>query len=156
MKVRLIVTGKTSFDYLKVGELIYENRLSHYCNFERVEIGDLKNAKNFSREEIKRKEADVIFTKISSNDFLVLLDENGNQNSSEEFAFWLEKRLQMPQHIVFVIGGAYGFDDRLYKRMNYKFALSKMTFSHQMVRIIFLEQLYRGFTILKKEPYHHS
>jgi 23S rRNA (pseudouridine1915-N3)-methyltransferase len=156
MKIKLIVVGKTAFDYLKEGELIYEKRLIHYCNYERIEINDLKNAKNLSKEEIKRKEAENILSKIATNDFLVLLDEKGLQSSSEEFAVWLEKKSLQPQTVVFVVGGAYGFDNRLYERMNFKFSLSKMTFSHQMVRLIFLEQLYRGFSILKGEPYHHS
>jgi 23S rRNA (pseudouridine1915-N3)-methyltransferase len=156
MKVKLLVVGKTAFDYLKVGEEIYQDRLKHYCSFERIEVQDVKNPKNFSKEEIKRKEAISILSKLSSNDFLVLLDENGKEFSSIELANWIEKRNLLPQNIVFVIGGAYGFDSSLYERMNMKLALSKMTFSHQMVRVIFLEQLYRAFTITKGEPYHHE
>jgi 23S rRNA (pseudouridine1915-N3)-methyltransferase len=156
MKVKFLVVGKTAFDYLKVGEEIYQDRLKHYCNFERIEVQDVKNPKNFSKEEIKRKEAISILSKLSPNDFLVLLDENGKEFSSVELANWIEKRNLLPQNIVFVIGGAYGFDDSLYERMNMKLALSKMTFSHQMVRVIFLEQLYRAFTITKGEPYHHE
>ena len=156
MKIKLIVVGKTSFEYLKEGELLYEKRLSHYCNYERIEISDVKNPKNLSKEEIKRKEAENILPKLSNNDFVILLDENGSHAKSEEFAVWLEKRSLQPQNLVFIVGGAYGFDNRLYERMNFKFSLSKMTFSHQMVRLIFLEQLYRGYSILKGEPYHHS
>jgi 23S rRNA (pseudouridine1915-N3)-methyltransferase len=156
MKVKLLVVGKTAFDYLKVGEEIYQDRLKHYCSFERIEVQDVKNPKNFSKEEIKRKEAISILSKLSPIDFLVLLDENGKEFSSLEFAKWIEKRNFSPQNIVFVIGGAYGFDSSLYERMNMKLALSKMTFSHQMVRVIFLEQLYRAFTITKGEPYHHE
>jgi 23S rRNA (pseudouridine1915-N3)-methyltransferase len=156
MKVKLLVVGKTAFDYLKVGEEIYQDRLKHYCSFERIEVQDVKNPKNFSKEEIKRKEAISILSKLSPNDFLVLLDENGKEFSSVELANWIEKRNLLPQNIVFVIGGAYGFDSSLYERMNMKLALSKMTFSHQMVRVIFLEQLYRAFTITKGEPYHHE
>ena len=156
MKIKLIVIGKTAFDYLKEGESIYEKRLAHYCNYERLELSDIKNAKNLSKEEIKRKEAENVLSKISTNDFLVLLDDKGIQSSSEEFAVWIEKKSLQPQTIVFLIGGAYGFDNRLYERMNFRFSLSKMTFSHQMVRLIFLEQLYRGFSILKGEPYHHA
>ncbi len=156
MKIKLIVVGKTAFAYLKEGELIYEKRLNHYCNYERIEISDIKNAKNLSKEEIKRKEAENVLSRITANDFVVLLDDKGLQYSSEEFAIWLEKKSLQPQTVVFIVGGAYGFDDRLYDRMNFRFSLSKMTFSHQMVRLIFLEQLYRGFSIIKGEPYHHS
>jgi 23S rRNA (pseudouridine1915-N3)-methyltransferase len=156
MKVKLLVVGKTAFDYLKVGEEIYQDRLKHYCIFERIEVQDVKNPKNFSKEEIKRKEAISILSKLSPNDFLILMDENGKEFSSFELANWIEKRNLLPQNIVFLIGGAYGFDSSLYERMNMKLALSKMTFSHQMVRVIFLEQLYRSFTITKGEPYHHE
>jgi 23S rRNA (pseudouridine1915-N3)-methyltransferase len=156
MKVKLLVVGKTAFDYLKVGEEIYQDRLKHYCSFERIEVQDVKNPKNLSKDEIKRKEASSILTKLAANDFLVLLDENGNQFSSLELAKWIEKRNLLPQNIVFLIGGAYGFDQSIYERMNMKLALSRMTFSHQMVRLIFLEQLYRAFTIVKGEPYHHE
>jgi 23S rRNA (pseudouridine1915-N3)-methyltransferase len=156
MKVKLLVVGKTAFDYLKVGEEIYQDRLKHYCSFERIEVQDVKNPKNFSKEEIKRKEAISILSKLSPNDFLILMDENGKEFSSVEFANWIEKRNLLPQNIIFVIGGAYGFDESIYERMNMKLALSKMTFSHQMVRLIFLEQLYRAFTITKGEPYHHE
>jgi 23S rRNA (pseudouridine1915-N3)-methyltransferase len=156
MKVKLLVVGKTAFDYLKVGEEIYQDRLKHYCSFERIEVQDVKNPKNFSKEEIKRKEAISILSKLSTNDFLILMDENGKEFSSFELANWIEKRNLLPQNIVFLIGGAYGFDSSLYERMNMKLALSRMTFSHQMVRLIFLEQLYRAFTITKGEPYHHE
>jgi 23S rRNA (pseudouridine1915-N3)-methyltransferase len=127
-----------------------------HCSFERIEVQDVKNPKNFSKEEIKRKEAISILSKLSPNDFLILMDENGKEFSSVEFANWIEKRNLLPQNIIFVIGGAYGFDSSLYERMNMKLALSRMTFSHQMVRLIFLEQLYRAFTITKGEPYHHE
>jgi 23S rRNA (pseudouridine1915-N3)-methyltransferase len=150
-----MVVGKTAFNYLKEGENIYQERLNHYCSFERIEIQDVKNAKNLSKEEIKRKESAGILAKISSTDFLVLLDEKGKEFSSVDLANWIEKRKLSPQSIVFLIGGAYGFDDSVYERMNLKLALSLMTFSHQMVRLIFLEQLYRAFTITKSEPYHH-
>lgn len=156
MKVKLLVVGKTAFDYLKVGEEMYQDRLKHYCSFERIEVQDVKNPKNLSKDEIKRKEAMSILAKLAANDFLILLDENGNQFSSLELAKWIEKRNLLPQNIVFLIGGAYGFDKSIYERMNMKLALSRMTFSHQMVRLIFLEQLYRAFTIIKGEPYHHE
>lgn len=156
MKIKFLVVGKTAFDYLKIGEEIYQERLKHYCSFERIEVQDVKNPKNFSKEEIKRKESISILAKLSPNDFLVLLDEKGKELNSVELANWIEKRNLLPQNIVFLVGGAYGFDRSVYDRMNMKFALSRMTFSHQMVRLIFLEQLYRAFTITKGEPYHHD
>ncbi|MFY7945053.1 MAG: 23S rRNA (pseudouridine(1915)-N(3))-methyltransferase RlmH [Crocinitomicaceae bacterium] len=156
MKVKFLVVGKTAFDYLKVGEGIYSERLKHYCNLERVEISDVKNPKNLSQEEIKRKEADSILAKLLPTDFVVLLDENGTEMSSVDLANWIEKRMILPQNLVFIIGGAYGFNSELYNRMNFKMSLSQMTFSHQMVRVIFLEQLYRAFSIIRGEPYHHS
>jgi 23S rRNA (pseudouridine1915-N3)-methyltransferase len=155
MKVKFLVVGKTSFDYLKIGEEIYQERIKHYCSFERIEVQDVKNSKSLSKDEIKRKEAQAILSKLSSTDFLVLLDEKGKELSSLELSNWIEKRNLFPHSIAFLIGGAYGFDESIYARMNMKLALSKMTFSHQMVRLIFLEQLYRAFSILKGEPYHH-
>jgi 23S rRNA (pseudouridine1915-N3)-methyltransferase len=156
MKVKFLVVGKTAFDYLKIGEGIYSERLKHYCSFERVEIPDVKNPKNLSKEEIKRKEAENILGKIGNQDFLILLDEIGNQMSSIEMANWIDKRVAFSQTLVFIIGGAYGFHESVYHRSNAQISLSRMTFSHQMVRVIFLEQLYRAFTILKGEPYHHA
>lgn len=157
MKVKFIVIGKTAFDDLKVGEQRYQNRLIHYCQFERLELNDIKNPKALSKTQIKEKEGQLLLEKFQAQDFVVLLDENGQQYSSEELAHWLEKKQH--QHVgqfVFVIGGAYGFSEAVYQRADFKLSLSKMTFSHQMVRMIFLEQLYRAFSILKGEPYHHA
>jgi len=157
MKIKFLVLGKTNFAYLKEGETIYENRIIHYCNFLRVEVSDVKNPKNISTEVLKKKEGDLLLSKISPNDFVVLLDENGQQFSSNKFASWLEnKAMEMPNCITFIVGGAYGFDDELFKRANFKMSLSAMTYSHQMVRLIFLEQLYRAFSIIRNEPYHHA
>jgi len=157
MKIRFFVVGKTSFDDLKVGEQRYQQRLGHYCTFERIEIPDVKNPKALSQAQIKEKEGALILAKVNSTDFLVLLDENGKQFSSIDFAAWLSQRqLQHNGAFVFVIGGAYGFSSAVYDRAQFKLSLSKMTFSHQMVRMIFLEQLYRAFSILKGEPYHHA
>jgi 23S rRNA (pseudouridine1915-N3)-methyltransferase len=157
MKVRFVVIGKTAFDDLKVGEQRYQSRLVHYCQFERLELPDVKNPKALSKAQIKEKEGLLLLEKIQATDLLILLDENGQQFSSEEWAGWLEKKqMQHAGHFVFVIGGAYGFSEAVYQRANFKISLSKMTFSHQMVRMIFLEQLYRAFSILKGEPYHHA
>jgi 23S rRNA (pseudouridine1915-N3)-methyltransferase len=131
--------------------------LQHYCSYERVEISDVKNPKALSQDQLKKKEGELILSKVSPTDYLVLMDENGQQYSSVDFAQWLEKKqMSISGNILFVIGGAYGFSDAVYVRANAKISLSKMTFSHQMVRMIFLEQLYRAYTILKGEPYHHS
>ena len=136
---------------------IYENRLQHYCKFQRIEIPDLKNSKNLSFDQQKQKEAELILAKISNTDFVVLLDENGKEFSSVQFSNELNKWMnQSISKVVFVIGGPYGFDEQIYKRANLKISLSKLTFSHQMVRLFFTEQLYRAFSILKGEPYHHE
>ncbi|MEY4350944.1 MAG: rRNA ((1915)-N(3))-methyltransferase RlmH [Bacteroidota bacterium] len=157
MKVKFVVIGKTAFDDLKVGEQRYQSRLIHYCQFERLELPDVKNPKALSKAQIKEKEGQLLLEKLQPQDFVVLLDENGQHFSSEELASWIDKKqLQHAGPFVFVIGGAYGFSEAVYQRADYKLALSKMTFSHQMVRMIFLEQLYRAYSILKGEPYHHA
>lgn len=157
MKIRFFVVGKTAFEDLKVGEQRYQQRLCHYCSFERIEIADIKNPKALTQTQIKEKEGAQILAKINPTDFLILLDENGKQFSSIDFATWLaQKQLQHNGSFVFVIGGAYGFSPAVYERAQFKQSLSSMTFSHQMVRMIFLEQLYRAFSILKGEPYHHA
>ena len=157
LRVKLFLIGKTSYEFLKDGELEYSKRLTHYCNFERVDFSDIKNGKSLNREEFKKREAQQFLKKIESTDFVVLLDENGKNKSSIEFANWISSRIDLPnQTVVFVVGGAFGFDKELYERAQLQLSLSKMTFSHQMVRMIFLEQLYRAFTILKGEPYHHE
>ena len=157
MKIRFIVVGKTSFDDLKIGEQRYQQRLQHYCSFERVEIPDLKNAKALSFSQIKEKEGLLILSKLQPTDYVVLLDENGKHFTSVAFAEWLaQKQQQSSNSIVFIVGGAYGFSQAVYDRAQAKQALSLMTFSHQMVRMIFLEQLYRAFSIIKGEPYHHA
>jgi len=157
MKIKLIVVGKSAFDFVKEGEEVYEKRLVHYLPFEKLVLPDIKNPKNLSLEELKKKEGEMILSKITNQDFLVLLDENGNQSSSIKFASWLEKKVNDgTRSIIFVIGGAFGFSKEVYDRSNQLISLSKMTFSYQLVRIIFLEQLYRAQTILKREPYHHQ
>ncbi len=157
MKIELKVIGKTSFDYLKEGISIYEKRLQHYCNFNFIVIPDIKNAKNLRESDIKKKEGEAVLKKLDKNDFLVLLDENGKKYSSLRFAEFIEKKtMDSGKKIVFLIGGAYGFSEEIYQRANQKISLSDMTFSHQMVRLFFIEQLYRAYTIINNEPYHHQ
>ncbi len=157
MNIELIFIGKTSKKYIEEGVSDYEKRIKRYIKFEIKVIGDLKNTKNLSPKVFKIKEGENLLKKISDNDFLVLLDENGKLYSSKEFAgFVSNKVITNVKKLVFVIGGAYGFSEDIYKRANAKISLSKMTFSHQPVRILFTEQLYRAFTILKGEPYHND
>jgi 23S rRNA (pseudouridine1915-N3)-methyltransferase len=157
MRIKLIVVGKSAFDFVKEGEEVYEKRLVHYLPFEKLVLPDIKNPKNLSFEELKKKEGEIILSKITNQDFLVLMDENGSQYTSTKFASWLEQKVnEGTRTMIFVIGGAFGFSKDVYDRANHMISLSKMTFSHQLVRIIFLEQLYRAQTLLKGEPYHHE
>lgn len=157
MKLKLIAVGKTVEKYLQQGVGIYADRLGHYASFEMVELADLKQTSALSREQIKEKEGENILKNVRSSDFLILLDERGKMLSSKDWARDLEqKSAHLSRDIVFVIGGPYGFSEAVYSRADDKLSLSKMTFSHQMVRLIFLEQLYRAFTIIKGEPYHHE
>ncbi|MBC8006168.1 MAG: 23S rRNA (pseudouridine(1915)-N(3))-methyltransferase RlmH [Verrucomicrobia bacterium] len=157
MKISLLVIGKTDEEYLRKGLEIFTKRIPHYILFEMKIIPDIKNSKNLSEEQQKDKEGELILQQVLSSDELFLLDENGVEASSVEFARFLEKKmLSGLKRLVFVIGGPYGFSPAVYARANGKVSLSKMTFSHQMVRLIFTEQLYRAFTILKGEPYHHQ
>ena len=156
MKIELWVIGKTDFDYLKQGIVLYEKRLKHYVPFEIVVLNDVKNPP-LSIEALKMKEGELILSKIQKDDFLILLDENGTQWSSVDFANFMEKKQgDSMKRLVFQIGGAYGFSEAVYQRANLKMSLSKMTFSHQMIRLFFVEQLYRAFTILKGEKYHNE
>ncbi|MCG8410880.1 MAG: 23S rRNA (pseudouridine(1915)-N(3))-methyltransferase RlmH [Bacteroidales bacterium] len=157
MKVKLIVIGKTDSKYIKEGNTEYLKRLKHYINAEIIVIQDLKNTKNLSEQQQKKKEGELILNHVKDNDFVVLLDENGGQYSSVEFSKFIEKQMiSGVKNLIFVIGGPYGFSDEVYQKANKKISLSRLTFSHQMVRLIFLEQLYRSMTILKGEPYHHN
>jgi 23S rRNA (pseudouridine1915-N3)-methyltransferase len=157
MKIKLIVVGKSAFDFVKEGEDVYEKRLAHYLPFEKIVLPDIKNPKNLSVEELKKKEGELILSKISNQDLLVLMDENGSNFSSVKFSEWINQKVNEGiRSMVFVIGGAFGFSKEVFERANQKISLSKMTFSHQLVRVIFLEQLYRAQTILKGEPYHHE
>jgi len=157
VKIQLTLISKTNQDYLKQGVAEYLKRLQHYCKLEYLEIPDIKNAKNLSQSEIKKKEGEKIITGIDRGDTLILLDENGKSFSSIDFSKQIAKwQNQSIKRLHFVIGGAYGFDQAVLDRAQSKLSLSAMTFSHQMVRLIFLEQLYRAHTILKGEPYHHQ
>lgn len=156
MKISLMQVGGTVDKYLKSGVDEYVKRLSHYTKFTIVEISDLKNASKLSREELKKKEGQEILKKINPEDIVILLDERGKLYSSEEFASFIQAKMnQSTKSLIFVIGGAFGFSEDVYNRANGKISLSKMTFSHRMIRLLFTEQLYRAFTILRNEPYHH-
>lgn len=157
MKIKVICIGKTGKSFLVDGEEEYLKRLKHYCKVEKVELADLKNAKKLTKEQVKVEEGKLMLQQIEQGDQVYLLDENGKQMSSVGFSDFIQKRFnQGGKHLVFVIGGAYGFSDELYQRCDGKISLSSMTFSHQMVRMIFFEQLYRAMTILRDEPYHHQ
>ena len=156
MKISLMQVGGTVDNYLKTGVMEYTNRLKHYTNFETLEIKDVKNAGKLSRNELKKKESVEILKRIKPGDFVVLLDERGKKMSSEKFASFIQDKMNTStRQLVFVIGGAFGFNDEVYQRANSKLSLSDMTFSHRMIRLLFTEQLYRAFTILRGEPYHH-
>jgi 23S rRNA (pseudouridine1915-N3)-methyltransferase len=157
MKVEFWLTGKTSFAYLDEGMATYEKRLSHYLPFQTSVLPEAKNAKNLPPEQLKLKEGDVVLSKLKPDDFLVLLDERGKQLTSVEFANFMEQKLQLSQkRMIFLVGGAWGFSEEIYSRAGFKLSLSKMTFSHQMIRLFFLEQLYRAMTILRGEAYHNE
>lgn len=156
LKIQLLVIGKTDVSWLQEGIAVYADRLKYYAQFSLEVLPDVKNRKSLSVQEQKTKEAQLLLPKLATNDFVVLMDENGKQYKSVDLAQWIEQISLRTSKIVFIIGGPYGFDEALYARSNAKIALSTMTFSHQMVRVIFLEQLYRAFTIIKKEPYHHE
>lgn len=157
MKIKLILIGKTSdAELIKLIEN-YRKRLSHYVNFEMITIPEIKNAKNLTFEQQKEKEAEFLLTKVDMTDEIILLEEKGKQFTSVQFAHLIsDKMVYSTKNITFVIGGAYGFSEKIYALANSLISLSAMTFSHQMVRLLFVEQLYRAFTIIKGEPYHHE
>ena len=156
MTIKLVCVGKTDKWELEDLINIYSERLQHYIKFEMEVIPDLKKTKNLDENQQKTKEGDLILSGTQNSDFVVLLDENGKQYDSVAFSEYIQKRMNTGlKRLIFVIGGPYGFSDAIYTRANGKISLSKMTFSHQMVRLFATEQLYRAFTILKNEPYHH-
>lgn len=156
MKATLILIGKTDNKMYQTAIEDYVSRINHYLPFDIQVISDLKNSKNLSEDQQKQKEGELILKLVQTSDTVVLLDEHGKEFRSIEYASWIEKKQQTAKRLVFVIGGPYGFSKDVYARANEKISLSKMTFSHQMVRLIFAEQLYRACTIIKGEPYHHE
>jgi len=157
MKVKLIVIGKTKSEFLLDGENEYQKRLKHYCKFSELIIPNIKKASKLSKEVLKEKEGNLILDSLKKSDYIILLDDKGLALTSIEFSEFLNKKIvSSTNELVFIVGGAFGFSESLYKRANTKLRLSKMTFSHQMVRMIFKEQLYRAFTIIKGEKYHHE
>ncbi len=157
MKICLLVVGKTDAAYIRAGIEEYEKRLIHYVPYEMKILPDVKNSKNLTEELQKEKEAELILGQLQAGDWVVLLDEKGKQFDSVGFSeFVAQKMLKGLKRLVFVIGGPYGFAQAVYREASEKISLSKMTFSHQMVRMIFTEQLYRAMTIMKGEPYHHE
>ena len=157
MKTALWAIGKTNEKYLEEGISIYLKRLKHYLDFEFAIIPDVKQAGNFNATQLKIKEGEAILARLKKEDVLILLDEKGDSYTSEAFAHFLEQKMQLShKRVVFLIGGAFGFSEALLERANGKVSLSKMTFSHQMVRLFFVEQLYRAMTILRNEPYHNG
>ena len=157
MKITLLTVGKTDIGWVRDGMDVYISRLKHYIPFTVNEIPELKNVSSMSREQIRAKEGELILKHIRPSDELILLDGRGKEMSSVELARMMENRLSgSGRDIVFVIGGAYGFSCKVYDRSDSMLSLSRMTFSHQMIRVIFVEQLYRAMTILNNEPYHHE
>ena len=157
MKIVLLSIGKTNIDFLREGINEYLKRLKFYVKFENIELNIIKNSKNLSKNELLKKEGELILNNISDSDFVISLDEKGRGLTSLEFAKQISKyRVNSKKKIIFLVGGAYGFSDLIYSRSNDSISLSNMTFSHQMVRFFFVEQLYRSFTILNNESYHHE
>jgi 23S rRNA (pseudouridine1915-N3)-methyltransferase len=157
MKVKLIAIGKTDDKSLHTLIGMYAERLQHYIKFELTLIPDIKNVKNLTQKQQKEKEGSLLLNKLQAGDQLIILDEKGKDFRSIEFSTFLQKKMNSGiKQLVFVIGGPYGFSEEVYKKAQGKVSLSKMTFSHQMIRLFFTEQLYRAFTILKNEPYHHE
>lgn len=157
MKITLLTVGKTDKDWVRQGTDIYVSRLKHYIPFTISEIPELKNVSALSKDQIKTKEGELILKNLKPSDDVILMDEHGKEYTSVDFASLLQKKITYEgKDIVFIIGGAFGFSDEVYRRANSKISLSRMTFSHQMVRAIFAEQIYRAFTIMRGEPYHHE
>ena len=156
MKMTLLTMGKTDVSWVREGLALYTARLAHYVPFTRTELPELKHVSALSREQIKEKEGALLLAQLRPADEVILLDEHGRQRRSVEFAGWIQEKMNRGRDLVFVVGGAYGFSDAVYARADGRISLSPMTFSHQMVRTFFVEQLYRAFTILRGEPYHNE
>jgi 23S rRNA (pseudouridine1915-N3)-methyltransferase len=155
MKISLLVIGKTTDGRLVSLIDDYRQRLSHYVPFELVVLPDIKNAKSLTQDQLKAAEGEAILAKVGTTE-VVLLDEHGAEYRSVDFASWLQKKMGSGRDLTLVIGGAYGFSPAVYERANGKLSLSQMTFSHQMIRLMAIEQIYRAMTILRNEPYHHE
>ena len=157
MKIKFIVIGKSKSDFLISGEKEFSRRLKHYCKFEEIIISEVKNGGKLTREELKKKEGTFILNALKNNEEIILLDNNGESYSSKGLSKLIHKKmLTSTKSIAFVVGGAFGFSEEVYNRADHQLSLSKMTFSHQIVRLIFKEQLYRAFTIIKGQKYHHE
>jgi 23S rRNA (pseudouridine1915-N3)-methyltransferase len=157
MKIALLQTGKTTDKNISDLADLYASRIKKYNVFEIITVTDIKNTKNMPVQELQQKEGQKILQVITNDDYVILLDERGKEYRTSEFSSFLEKLFFLPKkRIIFIIGGAWGFSDEIYKRADHKMSLSKMTFPHQLVRLLFLEQLYRVFTIIKGDPYHHE
>lgn len=156
MKTELILIGKTQDRHLAAGIADYTERIGHYMPFGVTIIPELKNTKSLSEEQQKEKEGELILKHLAPSDTVVLLDEHGTEFRSVDFAVWIQKKQNSCKRLVFIVGGPYGFSPSVYARANEKISLSRMTFSHQMIRLIFTEQIYRACTIIKGEPYHHE
>ena len=156
MKTNLLLVGKTTDKHFNAGIKDYAERITHYMPFEINVIPELKNTNAMSEDVQKEKEGELILKEIQGGDTVVLLDEHGSEMRSIEFASWLEKKQLHARRLVFVVGGPYGFSKEVYARADEKISLSRMTFSHQMIRLVFTEQVYRACTIIKGEPYHHE
>lgn len=157
MNIDLVVTGKTNINYISEGVNVYAGRLRNYTNFSVITLPDVKNAKSLTPELLKEREGDQLIKTLEKYDYVVFLDDKGKEHTSTGFAEWLNKKTGTGiRKMCFVVGGAYGFSQEAYKRAQEKMSVSKMTFSHQMIRLLFTEQLYRAFTILNGEPYHHE
>lgn len=155
MKIKLLMIGKTQEKYITEGFDLYRKRIVHYLPFEELTIPALRNTKNMKDTDVRQKEGELILKNLHDDDFVVLLNEHGKQYNSVEFSGFLQHRLNITtKSLTFIIGGAFGFSDEAYTRGNHQISLSKMTFSHQIIRLIFMEQLYRAFSILNNEPYH--
>jgi 23S rRNA (pseudouridine1915-N3)-methyltransferase len=157
MKIALLQVGKTAERYLTEGTGVFEGRIRKYAAFEIFTIPDIRNTRNMSATELKAREGERILQFLKNDDYIAILDDKGKEFSTIEFSSWIEKTLLLQKkRLVFVIGGVWGFSDEVYDRADLRISLSRLTFSHQMVRLLFLEQLYRAFTIIKGEPYHHD
>jgi len=157
MKIVLLVTGKTTQKYIEEGMVNFSNRVRKYAVFDIIAIPDIRNTRNMPAREQKIKEGEKILQFLGKDDFLVVLDEKGKEFSTLEFSSWLEKFFALSRkRIVFAVGGAWGFSDEVLQKADLLLSLSRLTFSHQLVRLLFLEQLYRAFTVIKREPYHHE